>query len=386
MKNKRYLNEEKEVMKGMRRVLLMGFILLMLVPVFGQNNSEEFNPELIDIFSFDPTEQVSSQPTDYRQTAYGFYQEGKFDQAARYYLAHLKFNPDDASSWYNLSCSFGLLGEAKEAARYLKIAYKKGFKDLQHIRTDKDFDKVKTAKTFTAALDSLQMWSEKEAFYKGKMEYFAVKQYLPYWVHLPRNYDPAKKYTLLIGLHGFGDIAPRFANLLRYIDGEDIIFVVPEAPYAFPDNDKAAFSWTPFADFNSKTSQSANAMLEKYVIDLTKHLAKQFKVKQTWLLGFSQGAYAGYVLSIKNPKVFDGLIACGGGLRTELLKNKDYRAARNLDIIISHGRQDKVVDFSEADKSFSLLVSKGMKVTLHAFEGGHSVSPAVFEELLKRIR
>ena len=168
---------------------------------------------------FDPTEQVTTPTTNYRDKAYGFYQEGNFEQAARYYLAYLKNNPEDAGSWYNLSCCYGLLGGAKEAAKYLKIAYKKGFKDLNHIRMDKDFDSVKTAKTFTAALDSLQIWNEKEAFYKGKMEYFAVHQYIPYWIHLPKDFDAKKEYSLMIGLHGYGDVDHQFLRFMEISGG-----------------------------------------------------------------------------------------------------------------------------------------------------------------------
>lgn len=373
-------------MKWMKRVLLPVFILLMLAPVCGQNSAEEFDPEQIDIFSFDPTEQAVSVQTDYRERAYTFYQEGRFDQAAKYYLAHLKFNPEDASSWYNLSCSFGLLGDAKEAAKYLKVAYKKGFRDLGHIRSDKDFDSVRTAKTFTAALDSLQIWNEKEAFYKGTMEYMPIRQYINYWVHLPKDFDAAKQYTLLIGMHGYGDVATNFSGLWRHISGENIIFVVPEAPYPFPESKNAAFSWAPFTPMESKTSEKAYTLVDDYIVQLARQMEKTYKIKQTWLLGFSQGAYFGYMHAIKNPGVFDGLIACGGGLVTDVFKDKEYRKAKKLQIIISHGRQDRIVDYSEAEKAFGVLKGKGLKVTLLDFEGGHSVSPAVFDEFINRIK
>ena len=369
----------------MRSAFLLVVLMLAAGLVGGQTHNLQLDPEKIDIYSFDPSEQASAPQTNYGQRAYEFYQEGKFDQAARYYLAHLSSNPDDATGLYNLSCCFGLLGEAKEAAKYLKIAFKKGFKDLDHIRRDKDFDQVRTAKTFTAAMDSLQIWSGKEALFKGRMEYFPIRQHIPYWVHLPQNYNPAKKYTLLIGLHGYGDAATRFSGLWRYLIDKDVIFVVPEAPYAFPENKNAAFSWTPFVDLKSKTAQTSNANLEKYIIELTKHLTKQYNVNQTWLLGFSQGAYTGYIISLTNPRYFNGLLACGGGLITDLLKNKDYKAARKLDIIISHGKQDRVVDYSEAEKAYAVLRSKGLAVSLHDFEGGHTVSPAVFDRFFEKI-
>jgi predicted esterase len=375
----RQKTEEKEVIMKYYVVLLLTITCGM---VYAQKTGEPglpLSPEQIDIYSFDPSAQAKESAQSYVVKANEAYNKKDYEAAARFYLAYLQYNPEEAGSWYNLSCCYGLLGMQDLAAKYLLVAYKKGFSDLEHIKQDVDFALVKESSAFSTALDSLQIWTDKKAYYLGKMEYFPATNYLPYWIHLPKDYDAGKEYTLLIGMHGFGDKAYAFTNLWKILESDKVIFVVPEAPYPFVDGNTAGFSWNPFVSLETPFAAQAYNNLSTYICELTKSISKQHKVQQTWLLGFSQGAYLGYMLSIKNPKVFDGLIACGGGLVTEAFKDKDYKKAKNLKIIISHGLQDKVVPYEESQKAFDLLKAKGLNVTLDSFEGAHSIN----KELLK---
>ena len=181
-------------------------------------------------------------------------------------------------------------------------------------------------------------------------------------------------------------LTTNFSGLWKYLVDENVILVIPEAPYAIPESKNAGFSWNPHTDMQSKTAETSYTMLDEYIIDLTRNLEKKYNIKQTWLLGFSQGAYMGYMLALKNPKLYDGLVACGGGLVTNVFKDKDYKKARKVKVIISHGKQDKVIDYAEAEKAYTVLKEKNLDVTLDSFEGGHSVSYTAFEEFLRRIK
>jgi predicted esterase len=161
---------------------------------------------------------------------------------------------------------------------------------------------------------------------------------------------------------------------------------VPEAPYAFTEGDNAAFSWEPFAVNESKTAAKAFSWLDEYITDLAEYIQSKHKINQTWLFGFSQGAYFSYILALKNPKDFDGVIACGGGLITKAFKEKDYKASKKMKILISHGTQDKAVAFEEGQKAYDLLKNKGLNVTLQSFEGGHTVDPKVFKSFREMIK
>ncbi len=365
-------------------------VFLVWLAVLGILNAQSpanlQNPDTIDIYSFDPLSGQNTDPTEYLKNATAAYQAADYEKAARNYLAYLQMKPTDPGSWYNLSCCYGLLGKPELAAKYLQRAYKNGFRDLEHIANDQDFAKVRSSEAFEAAMDSLKTWSRKREKYTGKLHYYPLQQYQPYRIMLPEGFDKDKTYNLVIGLHGFGDKATGFAPLWRYMENEELIFVVPEAPYAFPESEVPQFSWDPFVPRDSEISRTSYDYTAKYIVGLANHLKKEYKIGQTWLLGFSQGAYLSYIIGLKNPKTFAGFLACGGGLVKEMLREKDYKAAKNLKILISHGSQDKIVDYKESVEAAKLLGDKGLNVQMHSFEGGHSVSKEAFPlmfELMK---
>ncbi len=353
-------------------VLLTALLLLLAA---GCSVSQGWQkPEQIDPY----THEYTPGP-DYGADAYLAYSDGDYEQAARLYLAHLQARPDDRVAWYNLACCYGLLGRSDLAGKYLMLAYKAGYRELEHIQRDPDFDQVRATADFGAAMDSLRLWSERRAYYQGELRYITASHLLPYRLHLPSKFDPEKSYPLLIGLHGYGDQAANFSPLWRYMESEEVIFAVPEAPYPFTEGD-IGFSWSPSMDPDDPRAVEAFTLLTEYITDLQEELYRAYNIDQTWLMGFSQGAYMGYLLALKNPWLFEGLIACGGGLIMEQVTEQDYAKAKNLKIIISHGKQDRVIGFEEALAAERMLVEKGFEqIRFDEFEAGHIVSPSAVQ-------
>ena len=79
----------------------------------------------------------------------------RYDQAISHYKKHLGFDPDNATSHYNLACSYALSGKSKKALRSLESAIANGFDDSKLVMKDTDLDSIRESKGFDAIIDEL---------------------------------------------------------------------------------------------------------------------------------------------------------------------------------------------------------------------------------------
>ena len=88
-------------------------------------------------------------------TAKVYYWEKNYQKAVEFYKLLLKAGKSEFDDLYNLACCYGQLGNEKQAAKYLKLAVEDGFTDIDHIKTDPDFEKVKDSPKFIKALSDI---------------------------------------------------------------------------------------------------------------------------------------------------------------------------------------------------------------------------------------
>jgi len=301
------------------------------------------------------------------------YQEGDYLKAAGAYLEILKRNPDNSNALYNLACCYGLLGEEALASEALGMAYKAGFEDLRHIDGDPDFEPVRESAEYKAVRDSLDVWAARKSQREGREDYYPISTYLPYRIYLPEDYDASKAYSLIIGLHGVGDNALSFGYLYQALKDRDIIMVVPEAPFILPAKDFKGYSWSPMVSPDHSIWEPASLKLEAALMGLRDQIVSQYTPTNVWLMGFSQGCAYTLMLGLRNPAAFDGLLAFGGWLETDVLDDTTLKAAKEVPVYLVHGKQDRVLEFARSEDAFTRLQSLGYDVFLHSFEGGHVV-------------
>jgi len=121
-----------------------------------------FAQESIDIYSKDVGKFLEFNLAEHRKKAWESYQKEDFEAAAEYYLLLLQHDLSDNNSIYNLACFYGLLGKAELAAEFFGKAFKAGFKDVDHIKNDPDFEKMKDAEIFQKVLKLITKLAEKE--------------------------------------------------------------------------------------------------------------------------------------------------------------------------------------------------------------------------------
>jgi len=362
----------------MRKLLTVGLVLFLALPMTAQETEETdasfVNPELIDPYSEDAGEFLDLDLMEvYGWKAYQAYQDGDYEESAKYYLAYLNYNTDDGGTIYNLACCYGLMGNAELAGKYLIRSVKAGFEDLEHISNDPDFNPVRSSEGFSSIMDSLISIAAEEKAKEGQTVFIPSDAYFKSHVHFPADFETDKSYTLLVGLHGWGAKPENFVQLwYRFGDNPDFIYVAPQAPYAFELADMG-YSWDTWIPDDSVKRYDLGLRTEQYVLNVVDHFKNTYKIDNVFLTGFSQGGGYTYYIGLRNPDVFAGIMPLGGWLADEWLGEGVLEEAKDLPVFIGHGEKDMRVEFEGAKKAYKMLKKLKYDVTFFTFDGGHSV-------------
>ena len=360
-------------------------IYLLIAPIFcfglisgtsAQETETEEWPEAVIINAYDSSEGdfLDVDLENYRTAAFDIYQSGDYENAAKYYLALLKYDITDGSNIYNLACCYGLLGDADLAAKYLERAVKAGFTNIDHIQSDPDFDSVRGTEIFDSTVDGIASMIEEKASELGEEYYTDMRMLVKFRIRFPENYDPEESYPLVVGLHGLGDNSDGFITLYEQFENPQFIFVAAQAPYVFDiGGAHNSYSWEMRDKAKENLWETTAELSETYIVDLVDKLKFEYKVSETYLLGFSQGCRYAYQAGLKYPDHFDGLICFSGQLLRDWIGDGNIGAASGLRIFICHGVEDTTIEIQEGMTARDLLTEFGFDVTYYEFDGGHEV-------------
>ncbi len=153
----------------------------------------------------------------------------------------------------------------------------------------------------------------------------------PYRLFVPKNFDPAQKYPLIVALHGeandeniffdrFGTTPTGGENLIKkFADERGYIVVCPNGRGPFP----------------GYTTTS-----ERDVLDVIERVQKIYPISTLFLAGHSSGAEGAWLIGFQYPKQFAGIVAIAGAptLTAEMLAK-----APEMPVRLYEGADDAVV-------------------------------------------
>lgn len=84
------------------------------------------------------------------------YAEGKFLESAMEYDKAFEQREGDQVYYYNAACSWSLAGDTVQSIKYLNQSIDYGWKDIIHLKKDKDLSKLHSTKGWTDLLEKLQ--------------------------------------------------------------------------------------------------------------------------------------------------------------------------------------------------------------------------------------
>lgn len=378
----------------MKKYCFFGAVLiniLIIQSAFAQHQQSKTDwshPELLDPLNWEIGDFLDIDFNQWVWKAREAYRQKEYRQAAKYYLYLLKHNFSHAETIYSLACCYGLLGEGRLAARYLIRAVNAGYLDIEHIRKDPDFKKVRKNPSFMATMKNIEDYIKNF----GDVVYVEAVKMIPCRIQLPENYNPEKSYPLLVGLHGNGGTPEEFITTWNTINNPDFIYASPQGAY-YRTQDVGSkirrYKWG-FPTENKNMWVKADLITEKYVLNVVKELSGMYNISDVYLLGFSEGAGFTYIIGLRNPDIFKGIICFAGYLSDpddeNIILNKEHlEKSKNMKVFIAHGKQDSAIGFKSGQKAKNFLEKYGYKVKFYEFNGGHTVDPGALNEAVKWI-
>ncbi len=192
---------------------------------------------------------------------------------------------------------------------------------------------------------------------------------LPYRMLLPDNYDPAKKYPLVLFLHGAGERGDDNEKQLvhgvkTFLEAEHreqlpCIVIAPQCPkdsyWASPKFERTKYPID--FDFNYQYDQT---IALKRAIQLTRSIIKQESVdkKRVYITGLSMGGMGTYEAVYRYRKLFAAAVAVCGGADVDAYKKKHAK----IPFWLFHGDVDGVVGVKHARAMNEKLRALGAEV------------------------
>jgi predicted peptidase len=192
-----------------------------------------------------------------------------------------------------------------------------------------------------------------------------AKERLRYRLFTPPGLDRAKKYPLILSLHGGG--ARRFEDLL--ICATPVFafgparFVAPEEQARHP-----AFVLVPWSGGRGWGGDNL-----RLILGLLETLRAEFPIdeKRLYVTGQSMGGFGAWQMITEHPDVFAaGVPVCGGG--TPRLAPK----AKNVPVWAFHGNRDGIVPVAETRDMITALLKAGGRPIYWEYDGATHATTA----------
>lgn len=193
------------------------------------------------------------------------------------------------------------------------------------------------------------------------------KDTLPYRILFPQNFDPAKKYAMILVLHGAGERGNNNESQMKYgtqLFLNDTIRAKYPAIVVFPQCPANSF-WS-----NVKMGNNASGKLTWTFIEggeptvgmkdllglISQFLDKPFVDKhRLYVGGLSMGGMGTFELLRRKPDLFAAAFSICGGDNT--LNAKIY--AKKVPLWIFHGEKDSVVPFDHSQVMVNAIKAAG---------------------------
>jgi len=188
-----------------------------------------------------------------------------------------------------------------------------------------------------------------------------------YSVYIPENYTAARRWPLIICLHGgYGEGSEYIWTWLRPARACGYILLSPKS---------LDVTWT----------MTANSIDTRSILTMLEELAGEYSIdnSRVYLTGLSDGGIMTYLLGIERHELFGGISPIAGALHPMVDPLLRARVGRELPIFVIHGAHDFIFPVTFTRQTNDLLKSLGYKLRYEELpDWGHAFPYSINERLV----
>ena len=201
---------------------------------------------------------------------------------------------------------------------------------------------------------------------------------MPYELYVPSDYDPKKKYPIVIGLHGTGEIQEPISAVLKKMEMATIwaedseaghnqcLVLAPQCTIRYNDED----NWTSLNQFIKGHSNSPFWPMPHLTVlwRLLCKLEEKYSIdtNRRYLTAVSSGTFGAYALAMDHPHAFAGMIVACGAANPARIND-----LRGLPMWIFHSDDDPlIVPEYTLDPTIKALDNAGIEYKLTRYPKG----------------
>jgi phospholipase/carboxylesterase len=182
--------------------------------------------------------------------------------------------------------------------------------------------------------------------------------------------------TAVVLLHGFGAAGDDLVSLARSLARPRTRFVVPAGLLTLGNGGRAwwQLAQRPAYDAEQELLVDPDALLRarRAVQGVLSTIRERYAPDALFIAGFSQGAMLSLDVAAQPSAGVDRVAVLSGALPQPTAHALAKRV--NLPrVLVSHGRQDRILRFAGAEHLVQRLEASGYAVTFRPFEGGHEI-------------
>lgn len=216
---------------------------------------------------------------------------------------------------------------------------------------------------------------------------------------VPTKYEPRYAYPLLVLFHGRGGDEQQLLKLMPQLSNRNYVAVALRGPAStrVRRDGSVGYCWAQ-AGRGARVGEGAATALQprvpqirdtscdflaKYVSDAIAEVRARLNIHtgRVFLMGYGEGAAAAYRLGLGMPSRFAGLVAVNGWIPKNHGPLIWLPEARRLNVLIAHGRNNRLVPLAMAEHAHRLLHTAGIDTELKSFDSDHRIGQPMLRHI-----